>query len=137
MRVLRFAAMSLLLASTTAVPSAAPIAVSDPIGCYGIVEKVVMEPDEKEPTAIQIWGAFALASDPVVYSAGGNNNTVGAVRVGYLYLTCAKDREATCFAEWKDIKASAGKGEAIGFGSRFSPAPIRVRPATEKVGSPD
>jgi hypothetical protein len=35
---------------------------SDPVGVYALVEKVVLEPNEKAPERIQIWGAFSLAS---------------------------------------------------------------------------
>ena len=34
---------------------------SDPIGIYALVDKVVLEPNEKNPERIQIHGAFAFA----------------------------------------------------------------------------
>ncbi len=52
---------------------------SGPVGIYGIVEKVVFEPNERSPERIQVWGAFA-------YVDGGANSGLGvsAVKRGYL-----------------------------------------------------
>lgn len=108
----------------------APLRASDPVGCYGIIEKVVLEPNDTEPTAIQIWGAFALSTPTM-----GNN--YGAVQKGYLYYNCPKGKDSTCLAEWFDMKARAGKGEVIGFGNRYGNTVTRVRPTTEKVAAPD
>ena len=43
----------------TALVFAAPLKASGPLGIYGIVEKVVFEPNEQAPERIQLWGAFA------------------------------------------------------------------------------
>ena len=91
---------------------------SGPIGIYGIVEKVVFEPNERSPERIQVWGAFA-------YVDGGANSglAVSAVKRGYLYFRLplpgvanARDIDAVK-KEWADLKAVAGTGQAIGFGS--------------------
>ena len=60
--------------------AAARLFASGPIGIYGIVEKVVFEPNERSPERIQVWGAFA-------YVDGGANSGLGvsAVKRGYLY----------------------------------------------------
>lgn len=114
--------MSVLLA--VAVHSAAVLllattglSTSGPVGIYGIVEKVVFEPNEQSPERIQVWGAFA-------YVEGGRNQPlqVSAAKRGYLYFRLASayttpaEMEAAK-REWADLKAVAGTGQAVGFGT--------------------
>jgi hypothetical protein len=115
---------------------------SGPIGIYGIVEKVVFEPNEQAPERIQVWGVFSLAP-----------NATGSPRMedyqpaqrGYLYFTLpsvsrasigvdAKRLTDTALKEWADLKAVAGTGQAVGFGSGWTAQ--RVRPATETPANP-
>lgn len=103
---------------------------SDPVGIYGIVEKVVFEPNESAPQRIQIWGAFALADRE------RRGDYYRPAERGYLYYTLAPGKEDICRKEWADFKAVAGTGEAVGFGSRYLPKG-RVRKATEKAEDPD
>lgn len=93
---------------------------SGPLGIYGIVEKVVMEPNEKTPERIQVWGAFAY-----VDGAGAQSLTVSPAKRGYLYFrlpTAGADgvtnrsQVEVIKNEWADLKAVAGTGQAIGFG---------------------
>ena len=125
-------AAALLAAFTLRV---APVAASDPVGIYCVVQKVVMEPDECAPTRIQVWGAFSFADA----RTGGYTD----VSKGYLYMSMPKDSSPAqiqankvATAEWMDMKAVAGTGEVIGFGARRGANP-RVRPATEKPVDPD
>jgi len=108
-----------------------PLRASDPVGCYAIVERVVLQPDSSEPATIQIFGAFALSTAP------GTGNNYNAVQTGYLYFTCAKGKDSACVAEWNDLKKLSGTGAIVGFGNRYGKTTMRVRPATEKVASPD
>lgn len=108
-----------------------PVSASDPVGCYGIVERVVLDPSDVEPTTIQIWGAFALSGQPFT------GNTYGNVQKGYMYFKCPKGSETACLAEWADLKRIAGQGEVIGFGNRYSKTSTRVRPAAQKPAEPD
>jgi hypothetical protein len=140
---------------------------SGPVGIYGIVEKVVFEPNERAPERIQVWGAFAYAE-----GAGGRALSISPAKRGYLYFklptvipgfTEASQLE-TVRKEWADLKAVAGTGQAIAFGSwgyigdfgRLDPATrsnnppylleraprggemtdMRVRPASEAPASP-
>src|SRR5205085_9851828 len=98
--------------------TAGRLAASGPVGIYGIVEKVVFEPNEQSPERIQVWGAFA-------YVDGGANSglAVSSVKRGYLYfrlpsssVASARDMEAVR-KEWADLKAVAGTGQTIGFGN--------------------
>jgi hypothetical protein len=102
---------------------------SDMVGVYGVVEKVTLEPSEKAPERIQIWGAFSFADTK-------NGSAYGPAQRGYLYYSCPSGQESTCRKEWSDLKSVAGKSTAVGFGMRFKPTG-RVRKADEKAASPD
>jgi hypothetical protein len=99
---------------------------SGPIGIYGIVEKVVFEPSEQAPERIQVWGAFA-------YLDSAANAAVSAPTRGYLYFVLPANRPLADIVkkEWADLKAVAGTGQAVGFGSGYSITGLRVRPASE------
>jgi hypothetical protein len=142
-----------------AVLAAMPLAASGPLGIYGIVERVVFEPDEAHAERVQLWGAFA-------YVDGGTGTPLGTSKAerGYLYFTlpanAAESRATQIRREWADLKAVAGTGQAVGFGSwgyigafraldpakRSSSPPyilsernqsdMRVRPAAEKPAGP-
>jgi hypothetical protein len=121
----------LVCVSAAMILAAIPLRASDPVSVYCVVNKVVLEPAETEPTTIQIWGAFALSGAP------GTGNTYGSVQSGYLYYTCPKGRESVCLGEWGDLKSVAGTGEVVGFGDRYGKSTTRVRKADEKPASPD
>jgi hypothetical protein len=104
-------------------------AFSDRTGIYARVDKVVLEPDATAPERIQIWGAFALASKE-------DRNTYDSAQRGYLYFSCKPGRAEICRKEWADLKAIAGTGQVVGFGSRDEPRP-RMRKAEEKVADPN
>ena len=101
----------LLLLLLSVVPA---VQASGPIGIYGIVERVVFEPSEQSPQRIRVFGAFALVD-------GGVNNPVGTSipRRGFLYFSLPEDRnlQQAVRAEWADLKAVAGTGQAVGFGN--------------------
>ena len=125
-------AFALLVALSVAT---VPVDASDPIGIYCVVQRVVLEPDESAPARVQIWGAFSL-SDP---ETGGYTDAMK----GYVYYAAPQGTSAEIVrnhklvtAEWIDFKSVAGTGEGVGFASRRGPLG-RVRPATEKPGSPD
>ena len=162
---MRIATVALVLLGLTV--TTLPARLSGALGIYGIVEKVVFEPNERTPTHLQVWGAFAFVEG----LPGPSLMTSPAAR-GYLYfrLPTADDGETRVTRpdmirrEWVDLKAVAGTGQAIGFGSwgyfgdftdlrvdvsgRSQPGyvieaspgrpitDLRVRPATEKPGSP-
>ena len=102
---------------------------SDPIGLYAVVDKVVLEPSETAPERIQIWGAFAL-------SETNSPDSYSAPQTGYLYYRCQSGQESTCRNEWADLKSVAGKGVGVGFGGRRTPTG-RVRKASDKPADPD
>jgi hypothetical protein len=94
----------------------------------------VFEPSEAAPERIQVWGVFSIAD-----SSGNMNPTYSAATRGYLYFMPPPARAGADIArkEWADLKAVAGTGQAVGFGSGWIPgANMRVRPATEAPSNP-
>jgi hypothetical protein len=108
-------ATSIVLASMVLIGPAS-LTASGPLGIYGIVEKVVFEPDEKAPERIQVWGAFA-------YVELRSGQEVSTPRRGYLYFTYPRrapadvQKNEIVAREWADLKAVAGTGQAIAFGT--------------------
>ena len=98
---------------------AGSLSASGPLGIYGIIEKVVLEPNDTTPERIQVWGAFAY-----VDGADNESTTISAARKGYMYFrlpdviegVTPATRVQTIRNEWADLKAVAGSGQAVGFG---------------------
>jgi len=140
----RLSAAAVLTAALTL--ASFPIRASDPVGIYCIVDRVVMQPNETEPTSVQIFGAFSVAvprsangtqTKPAgAYGTTQDGNVYAAVQTGYMYFTCAKGKDSACQAEWTDLKSVAGKGEIVGFGFRYS-APGVVHKLNETPANPD
>jgi hypothetical protein len=98
-----------------AVFAASSLWASGPTGIYGIVSKVVLEPNDRAPERIQIWGAFTLVDGGT--GSGGKTLTP---QKGYLYFELdaalsPAQREAA-LKEWADFKSIAGTGQAVAFG---------------------
>lgn len=119
----------LVLAGLALAVLVAPVKASDPMGVYCVVEKVVFEPADC-PDRAQVWGACALA----LPQPGGQFKPPAR---GYFYYSIPTGKEDAVRAEWADLKAVAGKGEAVGFGSRYANTAGRFRPTTEAVAKPD
>jgi hypothetical protein len=84
------------------------------IGIYGIVDKVVFEPNEHSPQRIQIWGLFVV---PVQMSSGEYK----APQRGVLYFELPPGRERAVRKEWIELSRMAGTGQAIGFTQYWVP----------------
>jgi hypothetical protein len=110
---------------------------SELVGIYTIVERVVLEPDNRNPQRIQLWGAFAT------------NRTRANPQKGYMYFMLPNPQRAAAIKEWSDFKNLAGTGRVVSFGTSFfgsanqseadahHAALGRVRNASEKLQSPD
>jgi hypothetical protein len=150
--------LSFLLAMATTAAFA-----SGPVGVFGVIERVVFEPDEATAERVQVWGAF-------VYADGGQAAETSPVGRGYLYFrlpsaSLVRPGELDLVQrEWQDLKSVAGTGQAVAFGqwgyiggfsglrpdaSRTNPSYIlerapqggaqtdlRVRPASEPPARP-
>jgi len=117
------------MASLLALAGVAPA--SDPVGIYGLVEKVVMEPEQGKPERIQVWGVFQLAK-----ANKGDGVYYRQPAYGYLYYRLASGKEDVCRREWADLKEVAGTGQAVAFAGRYEQLG-RVRKAAEKAEKPD
>ena len=128
--------IALVLAAVVAAASTG--SASGPIGVYGIVEKVVFEPNDKNPERVQLFGAFS-------HVEGRSGPLASPATRGYLYfqIPAAGQSAELVRSEWADLKAIAGTGQAVAFGGwgwssirRASQSELRVRPATEAPFGP-
>jgi hypothetical protein len=102
---------------------------SGPIGVYGIIDKVVLEPQKEKPDRVQLWGTFVLAKKDNKYS-----NPVQ----GYLYYHAEKGSEDICRKEWADLQKAAGTNQVLGFANSYDADSLgKVRKENEKAESPD
>jgi hypothetical protein len=100
-------------------------AASGPASVYAIVEKVVFEPNESSPERIQLWGAFSFVVQERALQLGAPSpaETVTNPQRGYMYFSLPPDKPeqaAVVRAEWVDLKAVAGTGQAVAFGQWMS-----------------
>ena len=119
--------------------SAVPVGTSDVVGIYCLVQRVVMTPDEAQPTSVQVWGACASAKGGMAYydaESGFEPGWYTAPFKGYLYYSAPAGREAVAAREWADLKRVAGTGEIVAFGARGLNNG-RMRWADEKPTNPD
>jgi hypothetical protein len=100
-----------VLAMAGLLVGAAHLAASGPMGIYGIVEKVIFEPNETAPERIRVWGAFAY-----VDGGDGQGLTVSAAKRGYLYFRMDPSKADAIKKEWADLKAVAATDQAVAFG---------------------
>jgi hypothetical protein len=121
--------LSSILLAALFVLTGTSVRASDPIGVFTKIDKVVLEPTEGAPERIQLWGAFCLA-DPK------NRDAYLPPQKGYLYYKLPGEKAEAARKEWNDLKAVAGSGDVIGFGSRHT-TPPKVRDAKDKPENPD
>ena len=102
---------------------------SGPAGCYVIVDKIILEPNDSAPKRIQVWGLFSVAD-------GKTGNAYLPPQAGYMYFELQPGQEQPTLAEWSDLKKVAGKESVIAFAQR-NQWNGRLRKATDKVEAPD
>jgi hypothetical protein len=102
---------------------------TQPVGIYGVIERVVFEPATGEPNRIQVWGAFSIVKDR-------STNAFHDPARGCLYFRPKSGDEATVRKEWNDLKAMAATGKVVAFGNRFEQK-ITLRKEGEKLDEPD
>ena len=110
---------------------------SDPTALYARIDKVVMEPGSGPPDAIQVWGVFSMAKPD------DRNFYLPAAR-GYLYFKLAgaapggsaPANQDAARREWADLKAVAGTGQIVSFGSRYQ-LKAQLRKPDQRPENPD
>ena len=120
--------MRLLAATTLVLAGLVVVHASDPIGVYGRVDKVLMEPTDQAPQRVQVWGVFSIAVPT-------NPNDYQAPARGYLYFTLPSNSQLA-IKEWADLKAVAGTGQIVAFGTRWEQR-TRLRKPDERPEAPD
>ena len=120
---------SVLLLAAAFVLGGTSVRASDPIGVFAKIDKVVLEPNDTSPERIQLWGSFCLADEK-------DRDSYLAPQKGFLYYKLPSEKSEAALKEWNDLKATAGSGSVIGFGSRHS-AKAKVRSANEKPETAD
>ena len=106
---------------------------SDFVGIYGIIDRVVFEPNADNPERVQVFGVFSVA-------ANTNGNDYLPAQRGYLYFKLPDSRQDLALHEWADFKEAAGTHMAIAFSGRLvgpNFPPPRVRKPDEKPSAPD
>jgi hypothetical protein len=114
---------TVVLLCAAAVIAESYVSASGPVGIYGIVTRVVFEPNETAPERLQVWGSFAYVENSS--TRGGGAPLVSNAERGYLYFKLPaivpgfveQHQIDLVKREWADLKAVAGTGQAVGFGS--------------------
>jgi len=110
------------------------VTASNPIGVVGVIQKVILLPDETQPTTAQIWGAFAI-SDGAMINYSDWPTSYSKPRAGYLYYKVPVGQLADCQKEWLDLKAVAGTKAVVAFGYRGNVTWLRAPDV--KLSAPD
>jgi hypothetical protein len=119
----------MLLAAIALVLASLPAMAGGPPPMYVVVQKVVLEPNDKNPKAIQIWGWFTRTE---------NARSFEFTKPAYGFIHLGKGCE-TDAAIWKK---SAGSGKAVAVGScgdagTFLSVPIHSASAKPKAPDAD
>jgi hypothetical protein len=118
----------LALAITVVATAGANLTASDRVGVYGVIDKVVFEPNAENPDRVQLWGAFAIATRT-------DRDYYQPVQTGYLYYKLPEDARLAR-AEWRDLNALAGTKKIAAFATRLGQS-VRMRAASETPQTPD
>ena len=90
-------------------PVTATPPISDQVGVYALIERVVFLPDAKTARKVRIFGAFAIAE-------GKNGDYYRSPQWGVLFFHLDPEKSDQCRAEWSDLAKKSGTGECVGFG---------------------
>ncbi len=96
----------------TAVAAALPSrpTVSDPVGVYATIDKVLLLPNAEAPVEAEIHGAFCFAR-------GAGDYYTAPARGYVLFRAGSKPGEEVL--QWRELLALAGSKQVIGFSSRY------------------
>jgi hypothetical protein len=103
---MRLRTIALLAAAVASLLSIETLSASGLVGIYGIVERVVFEPNATAPERVQVWGAFVYVDRAFDAEVGVSN-----AKRGYLYFTLPRYPQRTneleiVRREWADLRAS-------------------------------
>lgn len=109
----------------TSLPPGSPPPMSDQVGVYALIDRVVFHPNKTAPERVEVFGAFAIAQAP-------QGNYYRSPRWGFLAFHLDPKAVDKCRAQWNDLASVAGKGKCIGFGFRYYQKNVRVWQAGER-----
>ena len=93
-----------------------------------VVDEIVLEPDGKAPTRIQVWGTFIFCKANATYDRPVS---------GYLYYTAEKGKEDASRKEWAKLQKLVADKHIVAWGSCGRPkVDGHLRAASEKPKSP-
>jgi hypothetical protein len=101
----------------------------DPVGVYGMIERLQFEPPTGDPDRVQVWGVFAFAD-------AASPDGYGPALRGYLYYTCPAGQRTACRNDWADLRWFGGLAKGVGIGLRTAPVG-RLRKENEAPAAPD
>lgn len=113
MQILRRGACVLTVVLTVGLSAAA----SGRMAMYALIDSVVFEPNDAAPVTMKVSGTFAYG-DLTPSRDSTVEGQMSTPRSGYLYFALPADEAAKreALAEWRDLKATAGTGQAVAFG---------------------
>jgi hypothetical protein len=127
MRLARIVLLSIAAMSVSAAE------LSDPIGVYALIDRVVFLPNAEHAETIRIYGAFSVS----VPQRGGREGAYAyMLGRGYLLYSIEPGRSDATPVEWRDLASMAGTDAIVAFGARRA-ANGRIRHAGEPEDEPD
>ena len=121
MRYPRLAAV-LVPVAAAATLAAAPSLRKDPHGVYAMIDSAIVEPSAGSPERIQLWGRFALADIVTIKDGKIETLQLGFFhrpKRGFMYYTVNRLDTAATYADWATLRAAAGTGRLVGWGSHI------------------
>ncbi len=98
-------------------PAASRPTVSDPVGIYATIDKVLLLPNAEAPVEAEIHGAFCFAR-------GAGDYYTAPTRGYVLFRAGSKPGEEVL--QWRELLALAGSKQVIGFSSRYEQGQLRA-----------
>lgn len=102
---------------------------SEPMSVYSVPSKVVLLPDEVNPTHVLISGSFFFLKSTT-------NMSYSEPVCGTMYFECKPGESSLCRMQWKEIRTKIGVLSCVGFGQKNSISTAMVRPSGAAMGSP-
>ncbi len=128
-RYLRHALVPFVLAFAGATTVASDAIASEPMSVYSVPSKVVLLPNEVNPTQVLISGSFLFLKSSTVMS-------YSEPTCGTMYFECKPGESTLCRMQWNEIRTRIGKPSCVGFGQKNSISTAMVRPSGAAMGSP-
>ena len=121
MRLTRLVALIVPVAAVVTA-AAAPSLRKDPNGIYGMIDSAIVEPSAGTPQRLQLWGRFAVANVVGVKDGKIDYIQLGFFhppKRGFMYYAINASDEAATRADWAALRAAAGTGRVVGWGSHI------------------